>query len=323
MTTDGISDQSLSEIAFLFAIAKANGTLISIQDISALTSVGLTEEDLRRAWKSTPQLSNTYKLQDDLILEVRAEPERSTRDIADEVEKRKRAQEYISIARHFSGWCVCNQASLLSVSGSTSYFAPSEKDDLDFFVVSRRDSLWILLPRLLILARVFRFIHKRSPRICFSYAIDESFAERDFASPKDPLSARDALTAVVIHGSGLYLRLLKNNDWISKFYPRLYERRTRETASDPVKATEPYHSPARLFVNLFSLRTVGFYVRLKSELLNRKFRSERKNDARFSVKIATDHLVFESDRYTRLRNMYRNFPSGARSILWTKVVKER
>ncbi len=288
----------------------ANKSHISLEDIAVLTSTPFTKTELEHAWATDEFLSAAYELKQYFVLERGDGPEkRSVATFEDEAKKLARAREYVAFAREFLSYCTSKAARLLSISGSTSYLSPSPGDDLDFFAVAEQDSLWIFLTKSLLLARVFRVLHPGSPRICFSYAIDECFAEREFAAPKDPLSARDALKAIVVQGSGFYTHLLRKNTWISNYFPKLYEQKTRSPEPEPSKIGRSSTSTSRKFLNLLLLYTVGRYIRVKSALLNRDLRIRGETTSAFTVKIGIDHLVFESARYTILRQMYRKLPT--------------
>lgn len=306
-TTIALSDRVIAEISLFSAIARTNRSHISIEDLSALTSTGFTAAELQEAWASNSKLSAAYELRQDLVLERRDETKESVVEFEEEARKLARARDYVGFAREFLSYCTGKTTRLLSISGSTSYFSPSPGDDLDFFAIAELDSLWIFLAKSLILARVFRYLHPGSPRICFSYAIDEGFAEKEFATPKDPLSARDALKAIVVQGSDFYTRLLRKNTWISDYYPKLYEQRMK-TETEPAQEDRPPVSSSQKFLNLLLLYTVGKYIRIKSALLNRRLRGRGENSSTFTVKIGRDHLVFESTRYTILRKMYDMLP---------------
>src|SRR5215471_2217608 len=136
--TNQISDQVLSEIETLLDIAKTNGAHVSIRDIANLTSVGLTEAELRDAWNSNPFLTNTYNISEDIVLESRkGVSEGPSEVLAKESKKGKRAEEYLEFAGQFAAWCRSRKTRLLSVSGSVSYRSAGPADDLDFFLVSK------------------------------------------------------------------------------------------------------------------------------------------------------------------------------------------
>ncbi len=321
--TTVLSDQVIAEIRLFSAIARTNWSHISIEELSALISTPFSATELQQAWESNPTLSAAYELRQDLVLERREEAEiKLAGALEEEVEKRARARDYIGFAREFVPYCTGKATKLLSISGSTSYLSPSPRDDLDFFAIAERDSLWIFLTKSLLLARVFRFLRPGSPRFCFSYAIDEGLAEREFA-PKDPLSARDALKAIVIQGSDFYNRLLRKNTWISDYFPKLYEQKTKSAQPELDRKHRSSTSTSRKFLNLLLLYSVGKYIRVKSALLNRELRMRGETASAFTVKIGRDHLVFESTRYTSLRRIYQKLlPISPQPVLSAPTERE-
>ncbi|HYY92487.1 MAG TPA: hypothetical protein VE955_10910, partial [Candidatus Dormibacteraeota bacterium] len=227
-----ISDQTVSEIKLLSHIAKANRTVLSIADVVALTSTTLTENALIEAWNLNRDLSDAYVLRHDLVVEKWTPLlESSPNNLTHETQKKKRSEEYIRYANQFLNWCQGRHARLLSVSGSTSYNSAMPGDDLDFFVVSPQNHLWIFLVKSLLLARIYRMVHRKCPRICLSYVIDDSFASKAFGA-QDPLLARDTLNVVVLYGNAAYASLLRRNNWMANYFPKLYRRRSGEAGPD-------------------------------------------------------------------------------------------
>jgi hypothetical protein len=192
----------------------------------------------------------------------------------------------------------------LSVAGSTSYKTTSENDDIDIFCVTEKDSLWIYLTKALLLARVFKLVRPRSPRFCFSCVLDEEYARRLFASPSDALFARDALTAQVLRGSLFYDGLLRKGQWLSDYFPKLHRLRKAQHVETPKETGVTPSTVARKALNHFLFLTVGNYVRLKSILLNRKFRKAGRPDSFFTIISSRDHCIFESQGYQKLRRIY-------------------
>lgn len=306
-----LPDRLVSEIKLLSDIAKANGSIISLREIAALTHSSLSEEELRTRWNTVPDLARSYELKNGFVLEKGFGDQDSRLKVLErESEKRARAERNARLAREFVAFCREKETRLIAISGSTSYQTVSEDDDLDFFCITRPKSLWVFLTKSMLQSRIFRFSRREAPRICFSYAMDQEFAERAFATSNDPLFARDALTTIVIQGAESYEKLLKRSPWISDYFPRLYLERTdtanlKETTEEPT----PY-SAWRKFLNHLLWITVGNYIAAKSALLNRRFRKQRRSSALFTVSIGPDHCIFESTRYSRLRAIYSQFRSA-------------
>lgn len=296
-------DSVIAEIKLLSEIAKSNGSLISLGDISVLTHCDLSEEQLKSSWQANPDLANSFELHNGFVIE-RSGPESHILLLQREFRKRAVAKRNTSIAKEFVRLCGESKIPLIALSGSTSYQSVSETDDLDFFCIARSDSLWIFLVKALLLARVFRLVRRNTPRICFSYAMDQKFAERAFSTSNDALFARDALAATVLSGSESYASLLKKSTWISNHFPRLYSQRTNMIGFNANQGAQATSSPASKFLNNLLQIVVGRYILVKSNLLNRKFARSAKSSSLFAVNVGPDHCIFESVRYSNLRTMY-------------------
>ena len=299
-------EKILDEISILSGIAKTNGSNVTLKDLAALTRTSLSEDQIRSSWETFPNLAVSYRLREGFILQPGNDQVQSDRDtLALEQEKRTRAKTYTRYANMFASLCKARGTNLLAISGSTSYKTPFASDDLDIFCVTKPNSLWIFLTKSLLLARFQQLFRRDAPRLCFSYAVDQKFAEKEFPLPKDALFARDALTATIVHGQNYYKALLKRSPWISNYFPRLYRDRADTVKDEGIARERIVSRPGTKFLNLLLRVTVGNYVAFKSTLLNKRLRKQRKLSAVFSAKIGTDHCIFESARYSKLRAMYR------------------
>jgi len=302
-TTDEVS-----RVELLLAIARAKGSLLSAKDIDELTGLLPAGADPGSIWNQIPSLDSRFEVKGGLLVERRvSNNQASSGAIEDQKWRRARAERYIEYARAFSLFSGKTWIRVLSVAGSTSYKATSENDDIDIFCVTEEDSLWIYLTKALLLARIFRLVRPGSPRFCFSCVLDEDYARRLFASPNDALFARDALTAQVLRGSLFYDGLLLRGQWLSDYFPKLHGLRKAQHVGtfEDTNVTRPI--AARKALNHFLFLTVGYYVRLKSILLNRKLRRAGRLDSLFRVISTPDHCIFESQSYLALRRIYREF----------------
>jgi hypothetical protein len=296
----------IDEIAVLSGIAKANGSLVSLKDLATLTRTNLSEEQIQSSWETIPELASSYELKDGLIIQRGNDNNGNGRDRFDlELEKRVRSESYARYAREFASLCHGRDTNLIAISGSTSYKTPSKSDDLDIFCITKPDHLWLFMTKSLLLARILHVFRRDFPRICFSYAVDQDFAEEEFLFSRDALFARDALTTIVVHGQDYYTQLLKKSPWISNYFPRLYQNRTSITCPEGVMAKQDAYAPSRKFLNLLLLVITGNYIRFKSSILNRNLSRKSHPYSLFTAKIGRDHCVFESVRYVNLKSMYR------------------
>jgi len=302
-------DSLVTEIKVLSNIAQSTGSLISLEEIAILTHCDLSVEQLEVGWKTNPDLADTFELHEGFLIQ-RDDSGARISLLQREFRKRAIAEKNIQFAKGFARLCGGRRSVLIALSGSTSYRSTSETDDLDFFCITNTSSLWIFLSKALLLARIYRFSRRYMPRACFSYVIDENFAKRAFSSSRDPLFARDALSAIVLAGNTSYTDLLKKSAWISNHFPKLYLQRiqTKELTGEPENRESA--SPFARSLNHLLRIVVGSYIAAKSKLLNRKFRSSGKPGSLFAVRIGLDHCIFESARYSKLRMLYDQLGSN-------------
>ena len=300
MAQTPLSDRTISEIRLLAEIARVNTSHISIQDIATLTSVGLDEAEIRAVWEATPGLRSFYDLRQDFLVDRNDAILESSIQF-EVLERKTRARQFTQYARQFQKFYRAKGATVLSVSGSTSYDSTQPGDDLDFFTITNDGALWIYLFKSMVLARIYRQLHPGFPKICFSYSIDERFARKAFAT-EDLLFARDALSVIVLHGENYYRTLLKRNSWMANYFPRLYQIKTGPPDEEAGKSGAK--SPLLRFLNLFLYFTMGPYLRFKSSQVNRNLRGKTSTGSFFTLKSGPDHFIFESVRYQRLRQIY-------------------
>ncbi len=202
----------------------------------------------------------------------------------------------------------------LAISGSTSYLSVSSEDDLDFFFVTEKDTMWVTFAKSLLLARLFKLVERNAPSLCLSFVADERFTEEQFATSHDGLIARDAVSAKVIRGEAYYNDLLQKSIWISDFFPKLYELRFGNR-SNVVHSNETKRrrgtSTTKAIVNAFAFYTMGTYIRVKSNLLNRKLAKLGKESSVFKLRIGKDHCIYESMSYRDLRKIYSQLEQKA------------
>lgn len=299
-----LSEYDISEILLFCDIARANGAHLSLTEAASLLRPNITEEEFVVALRQAAALTGSFKLQSGLIL-LRDDFRRAAVDLASyEAERRRRAERNLRYAFNFAAFSRLGESRVLSVSGSSSYGSASAGADIDFFCITLRESMWLALTRSLILARVFRLLRKDSPNLCFSYVIDENFAHKEFSENRGALFARDALNATVVLGADYYNQLLRDNGWLSEYFPKLYKERLASavTSATPRSRREP--NIVAKAANLFLYYTVAKYLRLKAALGNRILTKEGRLALLFDAKIGRDHCIYESVRYRDLRRLY-------------------
>jgi hypothetical protein len=114
------------------------------------------------------------------------------------------------------------------ISGSLSKHCAEEKDDIDYFIVTSANRLWI--------ARTFMHLFKKltylrghQHRFCMNYYVDEEALE---IREKNIFTATELITLIAASGNGGVINLFKANEWTTRFYPQ-YRRRNRESPATP------------------------------------------------------------------------------------------
>jgi hypothetical protein len=294
-----MTTELIARVRLYCDVAKANGSLLSISELLSLLPEHGSEDELERAIRSNPDLNTAYELKSGFIVE------RS--DLGSGAEARERASRLkarlnLAQAERIVPFLKSPQTLLIGVSGSTSYKSASKSDDVDFFCVTKKGTLWVFLTRALILSRVMRHLWAEAPDVCLSCTLDAENAERSFASSGDSLVARDALSMIVAFGKGYYEGLLRKGQWISDFYPKLYASRLGADSNSETRTVEP--TLAQRVVNRFLYLTVGTYVKVKSRIHNGRLARQGRYDSVFTLLMGENRCVYESARYSKMRSMY-------------------
>ena len=285
-------------IGVAMRVAQMHGTSMSLVDLEQLLPAGTTPEEISRALEviSGP---GKYIIADGLIVPTAAAAA-SADDFATRLRNSKRN---VAVARSLTKKLGRREALTVAVSGSTSYKAASWRDDVDLFFVTRPQKMWLLLAKALVLTRTFRIMGEGSAPICLSCVVDADFARGLFNEDRGALFARDALIAQVLDGPEEYEALLHSAPWMEKYFPKLYLSRT---SSPPTLLTRNRPSVLDRVMNLFMFATVGTYVAAKSYVHNRQLMRTGKDTARFRARLGVDHLIYESEKYLQLKEIYNN-----------------
>lgn len=114
---------------------------------------------------------------------------------------------------------------LIGISGSLALGSSSEEDDIDLFVICKRDTIWttrLIAVILLKLKRAYRTEKNFKDKVCLNMIID------NYSFPKNRWNLYSAFEIAklspVFSKDNAYSRFLKSNAWAGKFLPNmLYE----------------------------------------------------------------------------------------------------
>ncbi|MDA4126780.1 MAG: hypothetical protein OK452_06230 [Thaumarchaeota archaeon] len=299
MLSNNQGDESLATlVGVVLKVAQMHGSSVALSDLEQLLPTGTTSKDIADAFEILPALPGNYALKDGFLV-----PKASDHLPSNDFNLRQRHSiANIQVARWLSKAVGNKEALTIAVSGSTSYRAASPGDDVDLFCVTRPHTMWLFLAKALLLTRASRVLWKSRAPICLSCLMDEEYATRLFSKDRGALFARDALVAEVLFGGEQYASLLDSASWMKRYFPRLHDGASTLPGMQP-NATAKASSWSR-FANFFLFITVGSYIRAKARFHNHILAREGKGLSTFYARVGTDHLMYESAKYVRLKEIY-------------------
>lgn len=301
MLTESPGDENFATLlGVVLKVAQMHGSPVALSDLVKLLPAGTAAKDIEVAFETLPTLPGNYVLKDGLLV-PRAEDHPLSGDFNRNLQH---SIANIKVARWLSKALGSRQALTIAVSGSTSYKAASPRDDLDLFCVTRSHTMWLFLAKALLLARASKFLGRSNTPICVSCLMDEGYATSFFAEDGGALFARDALVAEVVLGHDEYASLLDSAPWMKRYFPKLYSIRSMPSGKHANSRTKS--SSWDRCVNLFLFITLGSYIRAKARFHNHVLAIKGKSMSLFHARAGTDHLIYESAKYIRLKEIYED-----------------
>jgi hypothetical protein len=202
----------------------------------------------------------------------------------------------------------------IAVTGSVAYGSATRWDDIDLFIVTKRNRLWLTAFMTLILVRLNKVLGLRPPHLalfCFSYVHDEQgFANESKKNRTNPLFARELLKAKPVAGAVQYRRILEQNNWVEEFYSEPYTAKLKGLNIEVEGANAQIErGRGLLFLPLAWAERIMFeflsrYLRLRAYLSNLKLKSKGQALRVFEPKISADSCVYTSNFYEWLRALW-------------------
>ncbi len=102
------------------------------------------------------------------------------------------------------------------VSGSLSKGVIPKDADIDYFIITKRNRLWIARTLLVVFKRLFLFGSKKY--FCVNYFVDEGNLE---IPDKNVFTATEVSTIIPLKGTQYCEQFIAKNDWYKNFYPNI------------------------------------------------------------------------------------------------------
>ena len=196
---------------------------------------------------------------------------------------------------------------LIAVCGSVAYGLANESDDIDFFIVSQKNRMWLTFAKALLLARILnteKAVNKKKPNFCLSFIADEENFGKQVVAHRDLLFARELLAAKVLAGNHFYQAVLSKTQWIKEALPVFYHSKINEPNGYFALKEDPSDSFLLNLSNTVLYMLLGNYLRFKALLRNITFKKKGKALDLFEAKITKGSCIYNSERYNELEKMY-------------------
>ena len=169
------------------------------------------------------KMADFYSLQNDFKLAIRRF--RGNEKAIQMLKKAEKAAAIISAFPFVRG---------VAVSGSLSKYFADEQSDIDFFIITKANRLWIARSLLHVFKKL-TFIVRRQSYFCMNYFIDE----KDPAiMEKNIYTAIEVVTVLPLRDNGTFDEFFKANSWASVFFPNkfLHTQSVKKTGKSWIKS---------------------------------------------------------------------------------------
>ena len=247
-----------------------------------------------------------FKLENDCLL-TRPDQNPRIRSIREAISAQKltSAGKFASVLARLIPWVMT-----IAVTGSVAYGSAGKRDDIDLFIITKRNRLWISVFYALILVRVFQTL-RLEPRhllpFCMSYVHDEYGFRNEAHRSVNPLFARELLKAIPLVGKSRYRRLLEENGWVQTMHASSYLAKLKSLPSSDQEMDPKREIPIVLdWADAFAFFLLSRYLRLRAYLTNLKLKSHGQQMRLFDPRISRNSCVYTSNFYRWLRQLWQN-----------------
>ena len=103
----------------------------------------------------------------------------------------------------------------IGISGSLSKNFAAKDADIDFFIITQSNRLWIARTFMHIFKK-FTFLAGRQHWFCMNYYVDEHALQ---IHEQNIFTATEVITLVPVHGNGVMTNFFKANHWVKNYFP--------------------------------------------------------------------------------------------------------
>jgi hypothetical protein len=152
-------------------------------------------------------------------------------------------------------------------SGSLSKGYMDENSDIDFFIITTPNRLWIARTLLVLYKRLF--LGGSRKHFCVNYFVDEDHLEIE---EKNLFTATELATLLPLYGSEEYFKLIESNDWLKGFFPNYVSRPTENV---PKSTVSVFKRALEAFISAcFATKIESYFKRLTIKRWKKIFESQ-------------------------------------------------
>lgn len=193
-------------------------------------------------------------------------------------ENNKRAELFLAKAQKMTRLIRCfPYIRAVFISGSLSKNVMPEDGDIDYFIVTSPNRLWVTRSFLILFKKFFLFnSHKY---FCVNYFVDENCLEIE---EKNRFTATEVATLLPLYGAEIYEEFWQKNRWIESHYPIVQQRCIKHLPT--TKRT----LPQRLLEPILNLKLGdwldSFFMKKTIQYWNKKFKNLHPEDFNIALK---------------------------------------
>jgi predicted nucleotidyltransferase len=105
------------------------------------------------------------------------------------------------------------------ISGSLSKGYFDENSDIDFFIITRENRIWIARTLLILYKKIFLLNSKKY--FCVNYFMSSDYLN---VNEKNRFTATEIATLIPLYGETIFQKFLKENKWVYEFFPNLIRK---------------------------------------------------------------------------------------------------
>jgi len=205
------------------------------------------------------QLGNYYALKNDEYIVTRRKA------------GAKKAHELLTIAEKVSSYLIkFPYVRGIAVSGSLSKRYADDKSDIDFFIITATNRLWIARS-LLHLLKKLSFIFNKQDYFCMNYFVDEARAE---IVEQNLFTATETVTLIPLQGDLAFERFYSTNGWTRDYLPN---HLMRVSCAEPSNRGWVKTLTEGLFNNIIGDMLDNWLMRLTANSWNKKTQAGKLN----------------------------------------------